>query len=176
MGLRSLVRAFDALKKVFLGLAITTLVAASAYACDDCEVPGMVDGDEAYARSRREGRDAVEGFWGIYVEWHPDRGAARSYRMAIVRNTYDIYPEADYVGVSTCSLPGCNKGQVKLLLKKTERENEFEAALLTENGGGKGRAVLMDADDGRPLAALDLREVKYEDHTMAPWMLRIIGG
>jgi hypothetical protein len=149
---------------------------AAAFACDDCEEPGTVDGDDAYERSRREGRDPVEGFWGIYLDWHPDKGAGKSYRMAVVKNTYDVYPEADYIGVATCDLQGCRKGEVKLLLSRTDKENEFDAVLITENGGGKGVALLVDADDGRKLSAIDLREVKYEGQVMAKWMLRIIGG
>ncbi|MDR1516193.1 MAG: hypothetical protein LBS45_10915 [Synergistaceae bacterium] len=172
-------------KKLFFTLLIALLtgiffIAATkaASACDDCDEPGTVDADDAYSRSLRAGRDPVEGFWGIYMDWNPDPESARSFRMAIVTNTYDIYPEADYVGVATCSLPGCDRGEIKLLLKKTGRKNEFEGTLLTQKGGakGQGKALLVDADDGRPLSALDLRDLKYEDRVMAKWMLRIIGG
>ncbi|MDR3332245.1 MAG: hypothetical protein LBT08_06415 [Synergistaceae bacterium] len=152
------------------------LAAASAFACDDCDEPGLVDGDDAYEHSRREGRDPIEGFWGIYIDWHPDAGVSKSFRLAIVENTYDLYPEADYVGVATCDRPGCKKGEIKLLLTKTDVANEFLATLLTEKGGAKGIAVLVGADDGRPESALDLREVKYDGKVMAHWMLRINGG
>ncbi|MDR0649396.1 MAG: hypothetical protein LBF92_08700 [Synergistaceae bacterium] len=148
----------------------------AASACDDCDEPGKVDAGDAYDRSLRDGRDPVEGFWGIYLDWSPDPGSARSFRMAVVTNTYGLYPEADYVGVATCSLPGCDRGEIKLLLKKTGRKNEFEGTLLTKNGGASGKAFLVDADDGRPLSALDLRDLKYEGRQMAYWMLRIIGG
>jgi hypothetical protein len=161
---------------VFAG-SFFLMTSGAARACDDCDEPGTVDADDAYSRSLREGRDPVEGFWGIYIDWNPDGpDLARSYRMAIVTNTYDVYPEADYVGVATCTLPGCNRGEVKLLLNKTGKENEFQATLLAKNGGAKGIALLVDADDGRKLSALDLREVKYDGHHMAKWMLRIIGG
>jgi hypothetical protein len=164
------------LKKLFAGVALALLFVSMVYACDDCEGPGTVDGDDAYERSRRSGRDPVEGFWGIYVDWHPDAGSSRSYRMAIVTNIYDVYPEADYLGVVTCALQGCKKGEVKLLLSRTEKDNEFRATLLTEKGGAQGIALLVDADDGRKQSALDLRDVKYEGRVMAKWMLRIIGG
>jgi hypothetical protein len=165
-----------ALLVILLASACWAMTASPALACDDCDEPGRVDAGEAYDRSLREGRDPVEGFWGIYVDWNPDPDSANSYRMAVVANTYGIYPEADYVGVATCSLPGCDRGEIKLLLKKTENENEFEGTLLTQKGGAKGKAFLVDADDGRPLAALDLRDLKYEGRQTAKWMLRIIGG
>lgn len=159
-----------------MATAISLFVVCGVYACEDCDEPGLLDGDDAYRSSLREGRDSVEGFWGIYVDWHPDLGAAKSYRMAIVKNVFGVYPEADYLGVSTCDRPGCKKGEVKLLLSRTSVENEFQAILLTEKGGGKGKAVLVDADDGREKSALDLRDVKYDGRVMAPWMLRIKGG
>jgi hypothetical protein len=170
-------------RKFFFALLVVLLtgfffmaVTKAASACDDCDEPGTVDADDAYNRSLRPDRDPVEGFWGIYLDWNPDPESARSFRMAVVTNTYGLYPEADYVGVATCSLPGCDRGEIKLLLKKTDRENEFEGTLLTKKGAAKGKALLVDADDGRPLAALDLRGLKYEGRAVANWMLRIIGG
>ncbi|MDR1943680.1 MAG: hypothetical protein LBQ19_02560 [Synergistaceae bacterium] len=162
--------------KIVICATLVFVFHAAAFACDDCEEPGMVDGDDAYERSLREGRDPVEGFWGIYLDWHPDGETGGSYRMAIVKNTYGVYPEADYLGVATCNLQGCRKGEVKLLLSKTKKENEFDAALITQKGAAKGPAFLVVADDGREMGALDLREVKYEGRVMAKWMLRIIGG
>jgi hypothetical protein len=167
---------FFALLFVLLTGFFFMAVTKAASACDDCDEPGRVDAGEAHERSLRPGRDPVEGFWGIYLDWNPDPESARSYRMAIVSNTYDLYPEADYVGVATCSLPGCDRGEIKLLLKKTGKKNEFDGTLLTQKGGAKGKAILVDADDGRPLSALDLREMKYNDRVVAKWMLRIIGG
>jgi hypothetical protein len=152
------------------------MLASSAIACD-CEDPVVVDGLEAYDRSLMEGRDDVEGFWGIYLDSPPTPGIARSYRMAVVKNSYDVFPEADYLGVATCDSPGCVRGEVKLLLTRTEREGEFDAVLLvTENDGARGPAFLVDADDGREQSALDLREVKYMGNLIAMWMVRIIGG
>jgi hypothetical protein len=170
-------------RKLFFTLLLVLLtgfffiaVTKAASACDECDEPGLVDAGDAYDRSLRPDRDPVEGFWGIYIDWNPDPESAKSFRMAIVTNTYGVYPEADYVGVATCSLPGCDRGEIKLLLKKTGRENEFEGTLLAKNGSAKGKALLVDADDGRPLCALDLRELKYEGRVMAKWMLRIIVG
>jgi hypothetical protein len=164
------------IKNFFLGVALLVLSTGCVYACDDCDERGVIDGDAAYAHSLREGRDTVEGFWGIYVDWHPDEDTSMSYRLAIVENIYDVYPEADYLGVATCDLQGCVKGEVKLLLAKTEKENEFRATLITKSGGGEGTAFLVDADDGRKSSAIDMRGVKYNGHTMAKWVLRIKGG
>ena len=88
-----------------LAVAILSL-AVPALACE-CEEPVVVDGLEAFDRSKREGRDAVEGFWGIYMDWQPESGAARRYRMAVVKNDYGVYEGADYIGVVTCDQPGC---------------------------------------------------------------------
>jgi hypothetical protein len=157
-------------------LLIAAFVPAAA-ACD-CEEPVIVDGLEAHERSLREGRDDVEGFWGIYLDWQPEIGASRRYRMAIVRNTYGVYPEADYLGVATCDQPGCRRGEVKLLLTKTGEPGEFDGTLLvTDVDGAKGRAILTDdAENGRENSVLDLRDMKYRGHVMAKWMLRIKGG
>jgi hypothetical protein len=145
-------------------------------ACD-CEEPVIVNAMEAYEQSRREGRDDVEGFWGIYLDWIPQSDISRRYRMAIVRNSFDVYPDADYIGVATCDSPGCVRGEVKLLLTRTDVAGEFEATLLvTDVDGAKGRAFLIDDDEGRERSALDLRGVTYEGNVMAKWMLRIRGG
>jgi hypothetical protein len=79
--------------------------------------------------------------------------------------------------VATCDSPGCVRGEVKLLLTKTQNPAEFEAVLLvTEDDGARGIARLVSADDGREKSALDLREVKYRGDFISKWMLRIIGG
>ncbi|MDR1482691.1 MAG: hypothetical protein LBI74_08710 [Synergistaceae bacterium] len=157
-------------------IVIFVMLASSAVACD-CEDPVVIDGLEAYDMSLREGRDDVEGFWGIYLDLPPTPGNARTYRMAIVKNSWDVFPEADYLGVATCDSPGCVRGEVKLLLTRTDQEGKFDAVLLvTENDGARGPAFLVDADDGRERGALDLQEVKYMGNFIARWMLRIIGG
>jgi hypothetical protein len=158
-------------------LLLIAAFAAPAIACD-CEEPVVVDGLEAYENSLREGRDDVEGFWGIYLDWQPENGASRSYRMAIVKNTYGVYPGSDYIGVATCDLPGCTRGEVKLLLSSTGKPGEFEGMLLvTDKEGAKGKAVLTDdTENGRELSVLDLRDMKYRGHVMAEWMVRIKNG
>jgi hypothetical protein len=158
-------------------LLIAALTSAAA-ACD-CEEPVIVDGLEAYERSLREGRDDVEGFWGIYLDWQPEAGAVRRYRMSIVKNTYEgVYPEADYLGVATCDQPGCTRGEIKLLLTKTGEPGVFDGTLLVSDvDGAKGKAFLTDDEEnGRENSALDLRDMKYRGQVMAEWMIRIKGG
>ncbi len=159
---------------VVLFALLLVIAATGAWACgEDC-----VDADEAHRFSLREDRDPVEGFWGIYIDWHPEPTTTRHYRMAVVQNRYDIYPEADYVGVATCSQGDCEKGEIKLLLQKIPDEPDaFMATLLTGDGGATGRAILMrDADNDREKSALDMRDVLYDGKRMTHGMLRIIGG
>jgi hypothetical protein len=164
-------------KRMASAVLLILLFAQGVLACD-CEEPVIIDGLEAYDRSLREDRDGVEGFWGIYLDWQPEKGASRAYRMAIVKNGYDVYPEADYLGVVTCDQPGCVRGEVKLLLSVTGEPDEFDATLLvTDSDGAKGRAILTDdAENGREKSVLDMREVKYRGHVMAEWMIRIKNG
>ncbi|MDL2264073.1 hypothetical protein LJC31_05415 [Synergistaceae bacterium OttesenSCG-928-I11] len=97
--------------------------------------------------------------------------------MAIVKNTYGVFEDAEYIGVATCEQTGCTKGEVKLLLRRTAKQNEFEASMVTNAGFGKGIAVLVaDPDDGRADSAIDMRDVKYDGHTMAKWIVRVIDG
>jgi hypothetical protein len=168
-----------ALSGIFaLALLAALLVPAARAAACDCEEPVIIDGLEAYDRSRREGRDPVEGFWGIYMDWQPEPGAAKRYRMAVVKNDYGVYGGADYIGVVTCDQPGCTRGEVKLLLKKTDDPQKFDATLLvTDTDGGKGIAVLKPHEDsGREDSILDMTELKYKDRLMTYGMVRIIGG
>lgn len=161
-------------RRFFAAVLFVLLLATGAWACgEDC-----VDADEAYRFALREGRDPVEGFWGIYIDWHPEPGTTRHYRMAVVKNLYDVYPEAGYVGVATCDQGDCKKGEIKLLLEKIPGETDaFMATLLTKDGGAKGLAVLTkDPDDDREKSALDMREVRYDGKRMTNGMLRIIGG
>jgi hypothetical protein len=146
-----------------------------AIACD-CEEPVIIDGLEAYDRSQREGRDAVEGLWGIYMEWQPQKGASRKTRMAIVKNDYGVYEGADYIGVVTCDQPGCTRGEVKLLLSKTDDVDKFDATLLvTDIDGGRGTAILgIDGRTGREGSSLDLSDLKYQGRMLSYGMIRII--
>ncbi|MDR1471164.1 MAG: hypothetical protein LBS75_01450 [Synergistaceae bacterium] len=164
-------------RRVLAALLSLMVLVPGAIACE-CEEPVIIDGLEAYDKSLRKDRDDVEGFWGIYLDWQPEKGASRSYRMAIVKNFYDVYPEADYLGVVTCDLPGCTRGEVKLLLTRTGKRGEFDGTLLvTDVDGAKGRAILTDdAENGRKNSVLDLRGMKYRGHVMAEWMVRIKNG
>jgi hypothetical protein len=159
-------------------ILLVSLYVPAAIACN-CDEPVIIDGLEAYDRSRREGRDIVEGFWGIYLDWQPEAGANRSYRMAVVKNDYEgVYPEVDYIGVVTCDQPGCTRGEVKLLLTKTDDPDKFEAVLLvTDVDGAKGTATLKTHEDTkREDSLLDMSEMKYQDKLMTYGMVRIIGG
>ena len=165
------------LAAIWLAMLSAGVMPGIAAACD-CEEPVIVDGLEAHERSLRAGRDAVEGFWAVYLDWQPEAGAARRLRLAIVKNDYGVYPEADYIGVSTCDQPGCTRGEVKLLLTKTDDPQKFEAVLLvTDTDGAKGTAVLTeDTHTNRPNALLDLSALKYKDRMMTYGMVRIING
>jgi hypothetical protein len=146
-----------------------------AEACD-CDEPVVVDGMEAYERSLRPGGDAVEGFWAAYMEWQPEAGAARRLRLAVVKNDYGVYPEADYIGVSTCDQPGCTRGEVKLLLTRTDDPQKFDAVLLvTDTEGAEGAAVLTeDTHTERRDSLLDLSGLKYKDRMMTYGLVRVI--
>ena len=161
------------MKKFFSALLLILLFASSAFAC--CDDPVVVDMDDALRRSQRKGRDPIEGFWGVRLDWHPEADSARSYRVAIVRNTYDVYEDADYLGVSTCFSPGCVKGEVKMFLYRTNRPNEFDAVMVTSVGYGKGRATLGPDGEGRGNASLDMRAVLFGDRRMTQRLVRIRG-
>ena len=161
----------------FAALLAVLSLALPAAACN-CDEPVIVDGLEANDRSRREGRDPVEGFWGIYMDWQPEAGATKRYRMAVVKNDYGVYEGADYIGVVTCDQPGCTRGEVKLLLTKTDDPKKFDATLLvTDTDGGRGTAVLQEHDStGRADSVLDLSDLKYEGRQLTYGMVRIING
>jgi hypothetical protein len=98
--------------------------------------------------------------------------------MAVVKNDYGVYPEADYLGVVTCDQPGCTRGEVKLLLSRTDEPDRFDATLLvTDTDGGKGVAVLKRHDDtGRENSVLDMSALRYKDRSMTMGMIRIMNG
>ncbi|MDR0652252.1 MAG: hypothetical protein LBG12_02990 [Synergistaceae bacterium] len=164
---------FAALTLVAIWLAMCGI----SVACD-CDEPVIVDGLEAHERSLRSGRDAVEGFWAVYLDWQPEVGAARRLRLAVVKNDYGVYPGTDYIGVSTCDQPGCTRGEVKLLLTRTDDPQKFETVLLvTDTDGAKGTAVLTeDKHTGRPNALLDLSELRYKDRMMTYGLVRVTNG
>lgn len=168
---------FGALLATILCFAQARGAMASGVGDDCCEDRIAVDADDAYERAQRRDRDPVEGLWVTYIYWHPELDAARSYRMAIVRNTYGVFEDAEYIGVATCEQTGCVKGEVKLLLRRTDEPNAFDASMVTNAGFGRGTAVLTaDPDDGRADSAIDMRGVRYGEHTMAKWIVRVIDG
>jgi hypothetical protein len=165
-------------RKIIAAVLFVFSFFTNAAAACECDEPVVIDGLEAYERSRREGRDPVEGLWGIYIDWQPEAGAARSYRMAIVKNDYGVYPEADYVGVVTCDKPGCVRGEVKLLLTRTDTPSRFDAVLLvTDTDGAKGAAVLgTDKYTDRENSMLDMGSMLYKNRMMTMGMIRIKNG
>ena len=159
-------------RSIFALLLVALLVPPAFACCDDLVV---VDATDAYERSQREERDPIEGFWATHIIWHPEPDAARSYRLAIVKNIYDVYPEAEYIGVATCEQSGCIKGEVKLLLHSTHRKNEYETVMLTNKGLGRGKAILTrDPEDNRPNSVIDMRNVKFNEHVMTKWLVRVM--
>lgn len=160
---------------LFVGAAAFADTDVAAAASDDCcDDEITVDADDAYDRSQRPDRDPVEGHWAVYIEWHPELDTSRRYRIAIVRNTYGVFEDAEYIGVATCAQTGCKKGEVKLLLNATETPNEFDARMVTNEGFGRGMAILTPDSDGRPNSAIDMRDVKYDGHTMTKWFVRVM--
>ena len=162
-------------------IAISTLALAALAApvfAWDYGAPVIVDASQARDRSMRDDRDAVEGFWGMYMEWQPEEGASRRVRMVIVKNDYDAYEGADYVGVVTCDRPGCTRGEIKIALKKTGDPKKFDTTLLMKgNELTSGIAALgphnnTEREDSR----LDLTSLKYMDRMLTYGLIRIMGG
>lgn len=161
------------MKKFFAALALLLILSATAFAC--CGDVPAVDADDALKRSQRKGRDPIEGFWGVHIDWHPEKNASRMYRVAIVKNTYDIFTDADYLAVSTCKSAGCVSGEVKMFFYRTNKKNEFDAVIVTSVGYGRGKAFLVTDDEGREDSALDMRKVTFNERPMTKWLLRIKG-
>lgn len=157
-----------------LGFFLFILLTAAAYAC--CDDAITVDADDAFERSQRVGRAAVEGLWAVQIDWHPEETYARTYRLAIVRNRYDVFKDAPYIGVATCDKAGCVRGEVKLLLYPAKKSGTFDAVLVTGKGFARGPAYLEPDETGRKNSALDLREVLFGDKRMTRWMLRVKNG
>ena len=154
------------------------LVFANPVSAWDYEKPVIVDASEAHDRSLRNDRDVVEGFWAIYMEWQPEEGASKSYRMAVVKNNYEVYDGSDYVGVVTCDRPGCTRGEIKLALKKTDDPIKFDATLLMGGRGiSNGIAVLgPHKETGREKGVLDLSSLRYKDRQLTYGLVRIMNG
>ncbi|MDR1137831.1 MAG: hypothetical protein LBK91_05870 [Synergistaceae bacterium] len=165
--------AFMNLKKLTCATLILLSIPLYAYACDDCE-PSFVDAYEAYDVSQREDRDPVEGFWEARLTSRPSEDYAQNITLAIVKNTYGVYPDAGYIGVSTCDKPGCRKGEVKLLLKETDAPDVFAATFpLSDRETAAGIARLTrDEPRDRQNSILDMREVKYRGEYVTRWFIR----
>ena len=166
-------------KRILIAISLLAVL-ASAYPASawDYEARVIVDSFEAHDRSLRAGRDEVEGFWGIYMDWQPEQGASKNYRMALVENNYGLYEGADYVGVVTCDKPGCTRGEIKLTLKKTDDPEKFEAALLVDGKSiVSGIAVLgPHKDTGREDSVLDLSSLRYKDRLLTYGLVRVMEG
>ena len=169
--------------KKFFALALLLIVSVFslptclAASCCDGE-PITVDANDAFRRAQRKGRDPIEGFWDVQLDWHPEKDSARSYRVAIVRNAYDVFQDADYLGVADCKGKrgkGCVRGEVKMFLYRTNRPNEFDTIMVTNVGYGKGRATLGPDDEGRENAALDMRQVVFHVRPMTEKLVRVKG-
>lgn len=79
--------------------------------------------------------DLVEGVW----IWDNGR-----YEVAIVRNTFDIYPEYDYIGVivDTRSF-GWQQGETKLMLRKTASSKVYSVSYFMGNKSEVGTTALL---------------------------------
>ena len=136
--------------------------------------PVIVDADRARELSQRKGRDAIEGLWGVYHEWYPSE-TAWTYRVAVVKNTFGVFPKAKYIGVVTCERDGCIRGEVRMLFTPVPKsKNEYLATFVTASGDVTGSAHLGKDDDGRQNSAIDMRSVKMEGRVLTNWILRII--
>lgn len=152
-------------------LAVAAILLLSAA----CAGAAVIDADAAYERSQRAGRDDVEGFWSVRLLIEPDRDAARSFRVAIVKNDGEHYGDWDYVGAVTCSKPGCRRGEIRLLLRRRASDT-FDARILYADRYAEGTARLgVDPSDGRPNSGLDMSGVLYDGRLAAEWFLRIVG-
>ena len=98
--------------------------------------------------------------------------------MAVVKNGYGVYEDSDYVGIVTCDKPGCTRGEIKLLLKKTDDPKKLEATLLV---GGKGIASGIaelgpHKDTAREDSMLDMSSLRYDGKLLTYGMVRIMEG
>lgn len=137
--------------------------------------PVIVDADDARSRAQRTLRDPIEGLWGVYHKWYPVSGVAKSYRVSIVKNVYNVFPEAKYLGVVMCNTNGCVRGEVRFLFSPAKKKGEYRATVLTGRDDVEGNAVLGKNTDGKPNTALDMRQVTYDGRVMMNWMVRIKG-
>lgn len=138
--------------------------------------PVIVDPDRAKERSLRAGRDPIEGYWGVYHNWYPVWGASRSYRVAIVRNDFGVFPKARYLGVVMCKKPGCTRGEVRFLFTPTSGgEGRYDAVFRTGSGDVRGYAHLAAKQTGEPDSVIDMRALKMKGHSLTNYIVRIEG-
>ncbi|MBP1616025.1 MAG: hypothetical protein H6Q13_3473 [Bacteroidetes bacterium] len=77
--------------------------------------------------------DSIEGIWTYDMSGH-------SFEVAIIKNTFNIYPTWDYVAIITDKNTklGGSKGEVKILLKKTASPHAFKGSYFLEWFTGLG--------------------------------------
>ena len=159
------------MRRFLISLSMLLMLSAAAFAC--CGDPITVDLDSVLEHAARSGREPIEGLWNVSFDWYPQAEAVTSYTMAIVRNEYGVYKNADYLGVSTCREEGCLPGEVAMLFTRTDDAQVFDAVVVTENGFGRGNVRLLEDGRGRKNALLDTSDVKYSVHTMMERLLRV---
>lgn len=138
--------------------------------------PVIVDPDRAKERSLRVGRDPIEGYWGVYHNWYPVSGASRSYRVAIVRNDFGVFPKARYLGVVMCEKPGCTRGEVRFLFTPSPGgEGRYDTVFRTGSGDVRGYARLAAKQTGEPDSVIDMRALKMKGHSLTNYIVRIEG-
>ncbi len=117
--------------------------------------------EDVKAQSRRPGRAAIEGVWGISQSWDPSLNQANTYLMGIVKNTFGI-KGAQYIGVVLCDKEGCVKGQVRMKLNPTKKKGEYTALFSTSKGDAKG--ILVQINDKE----LDMSRVVLKQYPNDP--------
>lgn len=149
--------------------AAVLLVFASQCAC----ASAVLDAAKAKETALRADRDPVEGVWAVPQKWDPDPEQALAYRLAVVRNDYDVYKDAKYLGIVLCVKKGLTQGEVKLLLAPTGTEGEFDATWLTNAGEVKGRVALVTNDLGEKYAAIDTSALTIDGRILVKALVRV---
>lgn len=142
-----------------LALLWVACAVAGAFACCDNRI--TVDPEEAARTAKRDGRAPLEGIWSVNVEWYPIRLSTGTYRVAIVKNSYEMYAEHDFVGIALEEGAGGVKGEVRMLIDKTDKADTFDVKFVTRRGYAEGLAVLKTDERGR--AIFDTSEVKFQE-------------
>lgn len=123
------------LRRFFLGLLLTWmfLFLASQSTCLALSRAVPETTREAIVAKYLEGRslDAVEGLW----TWN-FRGY--SFEVAIVKNTFNVHKDYDYIGILTRSDRSSTIGEVKLLLRNTGIRGVYSGAYIFQLTGPFG--------------------------------------